>query len=42
MEMNAATEMFARANQVNDVNYINYVGDSDSKTFKARRIKSDC
>jgi len=33
MEVDAATEMFARANQVNDVSYINYVGDSDSKAI---------
>lgn len=35
MEVNSATQMFARAEEKNDVKYINYVGDGDSKTFKA-------
>lgn len=35
MEVDAATEMFSRANEKNDVNYINYIGDGDCKTFKA-------
>ncbi|XP_025271326.1 uncharacterized protein LOC112639965 [Camponotus floridanus] len=35
MEVDAATEMFARADEKNGVSYINYVGDGDCKTFKA-------
>lgn len=35
MEVDSATEMFARSQEINEVKYINYVGDGDSKTFKA-------
>jgi len=35
MEVDSATAMFARAQEINDVKYINYVGDGDCKTFKA-------
>jgi len=35
MEVDAATKMFARADEKNGVSYINYVGDGDCKTFKA-------
>lgn len=34
MEVDAATEMFSRSINKNDVEYTNYIGDGDCKTFK--------